>query len=58
MRPLDDEFGDHMHIANSVSSLQRFLGTSDIRICEHTKMCDLRIVAEFANQDVRPETLS
>ncbi len=47
MRPLDYEFGDHKDIADSVSSFQRFLVTSDIRICEHTEMCDLRIVAEL-----------
>lgn len=40
-------FDDHMAIAGSVSDLQRFLGTLDIRLCEHAKMSDLRIAGKL-----------
>ena len=40
-------FGDHKDIAGSVSDLQRFLDTLDIRFCQHTKMNDLRVAAKL-----------
>lgn len=40
-------FDDHRDIAGSVLDLQRFLDTLDIRLCQHTKMSDLRITAKL-----------
>ena len=38
---------DHTGFAGSVSDLQRFLGTLQIRLCQHTMMDDLRIAARL-----------
>lgn len=40
-------FNDHMDIASSVSSLERFLDTLDIRLCQHTYMSDSRIAVRL-----------